>query len=77
MELVCLDAEQFLNRFDVFVVLADRVLELRFVAIDDLCPQRLICASIDPTLHILRLYDENPEPRYDYMIDLGSSTAGR
>ena len=72
-----LDSEQFLNRFDVLVILSNWVLELRFVAIDDLCPPRLIRASKDPTLHILRLDDKKSKPRYDDMIDLRRTTAAR
>lgn len=60
MKLVRLDPEQFLDRFDVFVVLADRVLKVRFVVIDDLRPLRLICASINPPFIFLVSITKTP-----------------
>ena len=62
VNLVSIDAEQLLNRFDVLVVLSNGVLKFRLLAKYDLGPLCPIGVPEDPARHIFRFYDENSKP---------------
>src|SRR6516162_98307 len=59
-----------LYRFDVCVVLPQRVVELLFVAVDYLRPVLLLCVPKDPTRIRFCFYAKNAEVRYHDMIYL-------
>lgn len=52
------------------VVLSQRILELVFLLVDDLCPLPLILRSEDPARHVLGLDNKQSVYRYQYMVDL-------
>ena len=59
------------------VILAQRILKVVFLLIDDLCPFRLLLAAENPTCVILGFYDKYPENRNINMVDLRRAAAGR
>lgn len=68
-----IEAEERLDDFHMFVVLAQGVLKGVGVAVDLLGPARLVLAAKDPAFHVLGLHHEDPVAGDDEVIDLGGS----
>lgn len=58
------------QRFKVFVVLSQRVLEFEGAFVELLRPLRLLFAAEDPAAHILRFQHEDAVGREEYVVDL-------
>lgn len=56
--------------FEVFVVLAYRVLEFEAAFVELLRPLRLLLAAEDPAAHVLRFQHEDAVGREEYVVDL-------
>ena len=59
------------------VVLVQRVLELELLAEEVLSLLRTLFVSVDPTVDVLRLDDEDAETRNDAVVDLGRPVRNR
>ena len=59
------------------VILAQRILKVVFLLIDDLSPFRLLLAAENPTCIIFGFYDKYPKNRNIDMVDLRRAAAAR
>ena len=70
------DAKGGFQGFEVFVVLAQRVLELEGAFVELLRPLRLFLAAEDPAAHVLRFQHEDAVAREEYVVDLRGAVRG-
>ena len=62
IELITPSAEELLHNSDMMIILAQRVLKMRFMPVHDLGPTRLIFTAEYPARHVLGLDNENAKP---------------
>lgn len=70
MQVFWADAKGGFQGFEVFVVLAQRVLEFEGAFVALLRPLRLLFAAEDPAAHVLRFQHEDAVGREEYVVDL-------
>lgn len=66
-----LQFQELSEAFDVAEILAKRILKPVLVAVDALTPGAVLLIAQNPSLHVLRLDNENAKSRNQNMIKLG------
>lgn len=77
MQMLRVDAQGGFQRFEVLVVLPQRILKLESAPVELLRPLRLAFAAKDPAAHVLRFHYEDAVARQEDMIDLGGAVRRR
>src|SRR5690606_8837660 len=70
VQVLGVNAKGGFQRFEVLVVLPQRILEFEGAFVELLRPLRLLLAAEDPTAHILRFQHEDAVRREEYVIYL-------
>lgn len=69
--------EETSETFDMAEVLVKRVLKPGLVPVDALTPSAVLLPAKNPTLHVLRLNDENAEGRNQHVVNLRRAVGRR
>ena len=69
--------QQFGQRLDVLIILAEGILKMLFVPKDALCPTRVVLTAKNPALVGFGFHDKDAETGNDNVIDLRSGSCRR